>query len=362
MLGPARAFVDTTQLKLEWHLERFLARSREARRRAAVIQKVAEGIPLRPLTEALQERWGRLTAAEKRDVYAWIDERAPADEHDLTYAERSFDGQRQDIEKTLGPIRGRRILEIGPGHTLAGGVLFALHGAARYVAVDLFPIAALDARTYRRLRERVARPPLYPVPDGEQRRAAALRRFDEVVRFVGDVVTFDEATLAYRFPVDAARLPFPDGAFDVVLTCAAFEHFSAPEEAIRECTRVLAPGGVQVHQIDLRDHRDFTRPLDFLRFSEEEWKAQSSDMFCYTNRLRRADFERLFVAAGNELLEVDVNVRGPAPTAAERAAFHPRFRELPDAELEALSARFYARRTAPLPHARAPRPVTAETA
>ena len=41
----------------------------------------------------------------------------------------------------------------------------------------------------------------------------------------------------------AARLPFPDGAFDACLACLVFEHIEAVDEAIAEVGRVLAPGG-----------------------------------------------------------------------------------------------------------------------
>jgi SAM-dependent methyltransferase len=43
--------------------------------------------------------------------------------------------------------------------------------------------------------------------------------------------------------VDPARLPYPDGAFDCVVTIDVHEHLSAPEVFTREVRRILAPGG-----------------------------------------------------------------------------------------------------------------------
>jgi ubiquinone/menaquinone biosynthesis C-methylase UbiE len=40
------------------------------------------------------------------------------------------------------------------------------------------------------------------------------------------------------------ELPFPDGRFDVVVSSWAIETISEPERALRECARVLRPGGV----------------------------------------------------------------------------------------------------------------------
>lgn len=42
---------------------------------------------------------------------------------------------------------------------------------------------------------------------------------------------------------DGSRLPFRDGAFDVVLSHSVIEHVSEAEAYLRECHRVLRPGG-----------------------------------------------------------------------------------------------------------------------
>ena len=43
---------------------------------------------------------------------------------------------------------------------------------------------------------------------------------------------------------DGARLPFPDGIFDVVFSHSVIEHVSSAPDYLRECHRVLRPGGV----------------------------------------------------------------------------------------------------------------------
>jgi len=42
---------------------------------------------------------------------------------------------------------------------------------------------------------------------------------------------------------DATAMPFPDGSFDVVIAAEVLEHIPADQAALREITRVLAPGG-----------------------------------------------------------------------------------------------------------------------
>ncbi len=43
---------------------------------------------------------------------------------------------------------------------------------------------------------------------------------------------------------DGTRLPFRDGAFDLVFSHSVIEHVASAEGYLRECHRVLAPGGV----------------------------------------------------------------------------------------------------------------------
>ena len=43
---------------------------------------------------------------------------------------------------------------------------------------------------------------------------------------------------------DGTLLPFPDGAFDVVFSHSVIEHVASAEAYLRECHRVLRPGGV----------------------------------------------------------------------------------------------------------------------
>jgi SAM-dependent methyltransferase len=242
------------------------------------------------------------------------------------------------IETHRGPLAGLRVLELGPGHSVVPGLLLYAHGAALYVGADSFPIAGRSSALYRRARQHLAlRPVLVPHEDLAPRRAEALRRFDEAVDLSKDEAVFARGKVEWRYPVDAATLPFEDASFDLVLSNAAFEHFLDPVSAARESARVLAPGGVGIHQIDLRDHRDFSKPLDFLRYEEAAWRALNQDMVCYTNRLRREGFERAFTGAGLALSLVQTTLTAPVGE-AERALFHADFRDRKD--LEVLSALF----------------------
>ncbi len=101
----------------------------------------------------------------------------------------------------LGPLRGKHVLDVG-----AGDGTYAIEAAARggvVTAIDRDP-AMLDAA----------------------RRRSSERGVD---------VTFRVGR--------AERLPFQDGAFDVVCAVTVLCLVEEPAAAVREMARVLAPGG-----------------------------------------------------------------------------------------------------------------------
>jgi ubiquinone/menaquinone biosynthesis C-methylase UbiE len=56
---------------------------------------------------------------------------------------------------------------------------------------------------------------------------------------------------AELFQADLRRMPFPDGAFDVVVDFGTCYHIAHPERALAEIARVLAPRGRLVHETPL---------------------------------------------------------------------------------------------------------------
>jgi len=53
----------------------------------------------------------------------------------------------------------------------------------------------------------------------------------------------DQGSPAYFVQGDAQALPFPDGMFDVMVSCETIEHLPSPVDALREFRRVTRPGG-----------------------------------------------------------------------------------------------------------------------
>jgi hypothetical protein len=63
--------------------------------------------------------------------------------------------------------------------------------------------------------------------------------------------------------------------------------------------RLLKPGGMCIHSIDLKDHANPLDPLGFLKVSNEEYAARATE-----NRWRASDFLNEFKFAGYDLLTV----------------------------------------------------------
>ncbi len=57
-------------------------------------------------------------------------------------------------------------------------------------------------------------------------------------------ITYERRNRRTLVCVDVGRLPFPDAAYDLVISAAAFEHFLEVPAVVAEVKRVLKPGGV----------------------------------------------------------------------------------------------------------------------
>lgn len=131
----------------------------------------------------------------------------------------------------------------------------------------------------------------------------------------------------------------PKESIDLIVSFSVLEHISHPEEEMEALISLLSPEGQMVHFIDFRDHSDFSKPLDFLRYDNETWNSMNPpDVFTHTNRYRLCDYEQLFAKKHMKILVSEVT-ENHCITEEERSQFYPCFQKYSERDLCALNVR-----------------------
>jgi SAM-dependent methyltransferase len=207
------------------------------------------------------------------------------------------------IEKLDVSFAGAQVLELGPGRTpqVCGAVVLA--GATGATGIDV--VRYLDRES-----DRVER--LAPLLD-----ILSSGRADTWCRATGTEIAQARqraASFGARWPVsfptfDGQVVPLPDSSVDLVLSKSALEHVPwwQVESQVADLYRVLRPGGVMVHIIDLRDHLHTKGDdevigdwLEALRYPQKLFDAMFSNRSTNINRLRPSEWLDVFAFAGFE--------------------------------------------------------------
>lgn len=184
-------------------------------------------------------------------------------------------------------VVGKDVLELCPGSSRGAGALFLAHGARSYHAVDAFPLAARETAEFHEL-------VLDCMPDGDAR-APDVERARAIVRARGG-----DGLFTYTTGRDFDIVRLVDGrSFDLIVSCAAFEHYDDVEKTISDTTRVARPGCQSVHIVDFQTHSRWIRehdPNNIYRYPESLYR-----LFAFPgqpNRRRPRDYRRAFQANG----------------------------------------------------------------
>ena len=85
---------------------------------------------------------------------------------------------------------------------------------------------------------------------------------------------------------DCALLPFPDAAFDLVVSFETIEHITAQREFLAEVRRVLAPGGLLLlsspNKAEYTDRRGYANPFHVAELYRDELRALLDEFFPHT--------------------------------------------------------------------------------
>jgi len=234
-------------------------------------------------------------------------------------------------------IRERSVLELGPGINFGSSLVLACHGA-RVLVADRFLAPWQD--------------PYHP----SFYRALNAWLADNRLSLDRTPLTRIISTNAYprHLPIQvhapAERLAgLADCTVDIVLSNAVLEHVINLAAVAAELYRVTKPGGLGIHQVDFRDHRDFAHPLEYLLLGDAEFGAmfRRSHGEC-GSQIRHEDLTEQFRCAGFEILHFDANMFAEdrylddfLPRLRGTAS---RYREVPRETLAIISGRLFLRK------------------
>jgi SAM-dependent methyltransferase len=234
-------------------------------------------------------------------------------------------------------LRGKTVLELGPGVNLGSALILACHGA-RPIIADRFPAnwdQDYHPRFYRALRSRLAK----------EERVADLGPLDRLIE------RNDYAdTVIRRIRRSAEDLRgIPQSSIDAVVSNAVLEHLFNLPAACREIARVSKPLAWGFHQVDFRDHRNFDRPLEYLLLGAAEFRRIFAARYGECGaQWRPFEVSKFFETAGFELVHFEANMFADQGYIGE---FEPRlrrsesrYRDTPLAQLQILGGVFRLRR------------------
>lgn len=265
------------------------------------------------------------------------------------YAEIAALAARHDV------VAPQSVLEIGPGVNLGALFCFAASGVPRAVGVDITQLPESPPGFYEDLRNYVLAIEGFVWWRTWVDDYVGVASFPSVESFPPNEIL---SRIEHRAGVSSETLPFSDAEFALVYSVAALEHVPHPKGTLEEIFRVLQPGGLAVHEIDLKHHGS-PDPLKFLEWNEAVWRARArpyganlaldaildesytGEVYC--NRLRESDWRGLFSGAGFAIESAEtLIVLDESRVKPER--FTAEFRTRPMDDLQSLTVRIAARK------------------
>ncbi len=235
------------------------------------------------------------------------------------------------------PPQQATVLELGTGWYPIVPTLLYLAGFAQTVSVDIrnWMTTERSLIAFRRILEYHDSGQLQSfVSEIDSARLANLRRISEDPS--ADLARLNREIQLDARVMDATVLDFPDGTFDLICSNNTFEHVYSGvlRNILREFKRVLKPGGVMSHFIDLSNHFAHLDPTitiyNFLRFSQKEWSAIDNSIQPQ-NRLRWPDYRKMYAE-----LEIPVRLESVRPGSLadlQRVPVHQEFSHYAPEEL-----------------------------
>jgi SAM-dependent methyltransferase len=222
--------------------------------------------------------------------------------------EFAFDTFHRHYSRVDFPTKGNGFtaLELGPGDSLFNALIAKAHGASGSCFVDVGPFAHTDMGLYRNMADYLRRRGL-PAPE-----IPPAATFDDLLRI---------CNAQYGSEGLASLRKLPDESFDFIFSNGVIQSIQIEQvpHTLRELRRLLRPGGVSVHSIELRD--TMGQSLHHLRFSKKVWESNwFKKAGFHTNRLRLSELVELHREAGFDTVFDEINRWPKLPVPREKLA------------------------------------------
>lgn len=222
-------------------------------------------------------------------------------------------------------LRGKCLLEYGPGDLPGVALLMIAHGAERVTCVDRFPLLSLSPENlavYQTLLDSLAPPA----------RARAMTCFAEPGNPASGL---RPDRIEYR--IDPDGLCGLCDEVDLVYSRAVLEHVNDLEATFRDMSRAMKRDALAIHQVDPKSHGLHRHNrLDFLAWPEFLWQLMYSHKGT-PNRLRVDAYRTAVRQARLEIMALEPTLLAdPLEVQEIRPALARRFRRLSDDDLRCL--------------------------
>lgn len=183
-------------------------------------------------------------------------------------------------------LKGKKILEYGPGDVLGVALLLYAHGADAVHCVDRFPLSRISKKSLGIYWE------ILNALDADKK-ARALGAFRESGKPESG---FNPDAIVYTVTPDG--LSGKKRHYDLIISRAVLEHVNDLEKTIQDISEALNVSGVSIHQVDLKSHGlDRYKPYDFLTWPEILFKLMYSHKG-FPNRWRVDKYRELAGKSG----------------------------------------------------------------
>jgi len=211
-------------------------------------------------------------------------------------------------------INEKIFFEVGTGRVPLFPIAFWLGGARKTITVDLNPY----------LRNELILDMLFYIKNDKEQIQNIFEDFLDIERFnllldysksksINKNSLMKLCQIEYIAPGDAAKSNLSENSINYHVSNTVYEHIPLNIicNILIEGNRIITNDGLFINNIDYSDHFAHIdkkiSAINFLQYSDKEWKKYAGNKYMYMNRARHDDFVEIFKSVGHDFVEIEPN-------------------------------------------------------